>query len=128
MKKILKIFGNHWRVELVFGKILKLLWPILYAVGQMLIAVNSPILKKLSNHLVTLPRIIIFVENLLLRHNRYTSEHGRLVQIECFFKKMGHSRPLFLYFCPGFEVHSLKISESFSATFSVKSVQMAYFG
>ena len=52
--KILKVFGNFSRVNLVFGNICDLFWQILYAVEQILIDGNDQILKKYSRHLVTL--------------------------------------------------------------------------
>ena len=42
------------RVCLVLGKILSLLWQIVYAIGQILTAENAQILSKLTSHLVTL--------------------------------------------------------------------------
>ena len=50
----LKIFGNLFKVNLVLGKVLNSLWHILYAFGQIFIAVNGQILKTQSFHLVTL--------------------------------------------------------------------------
>ena len=38
----------------VCSKILNVLWPLFYSVGQIFIVVNGQILKKQSNHLVTL--------------------------------------------------------------------------
>ena len=39
-------FGNSWRVYIVLGKILNLLWLICYAVGQIFTVKNSQILKN----------------------------------------------------------------------------------
>ena len=48
LEQMLKNFGHFKRVHLVFGKIFKLLWFILYDIGQIFIALNS---QKLSNNL-----------------------------------------------------------------------------
>ena len=49
---LLKI--NFWRVYVVFGKFFNLLWLIIYAIGQILIALNGQILKGLFSHLWSL--------------------------------------------------------------------------
>ena len=40
-----KVFGHSWRVYLVLGKIMNLLW-LIFAIGKMFFVVNSQILKK----------------------------------------------------------------------------------
>ena len=42
----LKNFGHFERVQIVFAKVLSLLWPILNAVGQILIVENGKNIKK----------------------------------------------------------------------------------
>ena len=54
--KNLEVLGNIWKVCLIFGRVLTPLWDFLYAFGQNFIVVNGQILKKQSDHLVTLPR------------------------------------------------------------------------
>ena len=49
--KILQVFGIL-RIYLVFGKVLNLLWQILYAIGQVLIILSGQILK--SSYLITM--------------------------------------------------------------------------
>ena len=44
--KLLLAFGNFLTVYLVFGKIVNLLYQILYGIGQMFIALYSQILNK----------------------------------------------------------------------------------
>ena len=44
--KTLKNFGHFERVQIVFAKVLSLLWPILNAVGQILIVENGKNIKK----------------------------------------------------------------------------------
>ena len=44
--KILRVVGKILKVYLVFGKIMKLLWQILNAIGLIFIAVNEQILKN----------------------------------------------------------------------------------
>ena len=53
---ILKVFGNCLRVNLIFGKMLNLLWKFLYAIGHLFIATNGQIWKKIkpSGHTVHL--------------------------------------------------------------------------
>ena len=42
----LKNFGHFERVQLVFGKVSSVLWPILYAAGPILIVENGKLLKN----------------------------------------------------------------------------------
>ena len=44
--KIFKVLGNFSTVHLLFGKILNLLWQILYTFGQFFFAVNGQMLKN----------------------------------------------------------------------------------
>ena len=44
--KIFKVFGNFSRLYLLFGKILSLLWPILFTFGQIFIYVIGPNVEK----------------------------------------------------------------------------------
>ena len=41
----IKILGHFERVQLVFGKVLSLLWPILYAIRQIIIVEMEKYLK-----------------------------------------------------------------------------------
>ena len=54
-------FGHFERVHLVFYKIFKLFSLILYAVGQIFIAVNGQKFNKQSIFQVTLPQTIVWI-------------------------------------------------------------------
>ena len=51
---MLKNFGHFEKVHLIFGKIFKLIWLIVNAIGQIFIAVMGQKFNKQSIHLVTL--------------------------------------------------------------------------
>ena len=55
--KNLEIFGNIFKVYLIFGKVLNPLWGIIYVFGQFFIDVNGQILKKTFQSGHTDPRL-----------------------------------------------------------------------
>ena len=68
--KSLKIFGYSSKFYFEMGKILNLIGIKVYEIGQILIAVNGSILKRLFSHLVTLPRPLFVFPKIdsLLQH------------------------------------------------------------
>ena len=64
--KILKGFGNFWRVDLVFGIVLNLLWLKIMIIVKFSCK-KAKILKKQSSHLVTLNLMFSYCETGWLR-------------------------------------------------------------
>ena len=70
---------NVWqylKVYLVFGKVVKPLWDNFYSSGKnIFIVVNGQILKKLSDHLVTLSECFCKENNSSMKKIKATSKH-----------------------------------------------------